>query len=73
AFDESFSEAWDRFKDLMEKCPNHGFTSLQQIDTFYNRLCHANQDSLNSAVGGNLLARNTNDAFMIIENKARVR
>ena len=28
AFDESFSEAWDRFKDLIEKCLNHGFTSL---------------------------------------------
>jgi hypothetical protein len=58
---------------LKEKCPNHGFTDLQQIDTFYNGLCHADQDSLNSAAGGNLLARNTNDAFMIIENKARVR
>jgi hypothetical protein len=73
AFDESFSEAWDRFKDLKEKCPNHGFTDLQQIDTFNNGLCHIDQDSLNSAAGGNLLARNTNDAFMIIENKAHVR
>ena len=40
AFDETFSEDWDRFKDLKEKCPNHGFTDLQQIDTFYNGLCH---------------------------------
>lgn len=73
AFDESFSEAWDRYKDLLGKYPNHGFTSLQQIDTFYNGLCHADQDSLNSAAGGNLLTQNTNEAFMIIENKARVR
>ena len=73
AFDESFSEAWDRFKDLLEKCTNHGFSPLHQIDTFYNGLCHADQDSLNSATGGNLLSRNIQEAFTIIENKARVR
>ncbi|PWA68429.1 reverse transcriptase domain-containing protein [Artemisia annua] len=73
AFDESFSDAWDRFKDLLEKCPNHGFSTLQQIDTFYNGLCHADQDSLNSAAGGNLLTRNIHEAFTIIENEARVR
>jgi hypothetical protein len=36
-------------------------------------LCHADQDSLNSAAGGNLLTRNIQEAFTIIENKARVR
>ena len=59
AFDESFSEAWDRFKELLGKCPNHGFSPLHQIDTFYNGLSLADQDSLNSAAGGNLLTCNT--------------
>ncbi|GJV47292.1 reverse transcriptase domain-containing protein [Tanacetum coccineum] len=27
-FDESFSEAWDRFKDLLRACPHHGFREL---------------------------------------------
>ena len=31
------------------------------------------QDSLNSAAGGNLLSRNTQEALVIIENKAKVR
>ncbi|GJS14458.1 reverse transcriptase domain-containing protein [Tanacetum coccineum] len=31
-FDESFGEAWDRFKDLLRKCPHHGFSELHQID-----------------------------------------
>ncbi|GJU92479.1 reverse transcriptase domain-containing protein [Tanacetum coccineum] len=35
-FDETFSEAWDRFKDLLCKCPHHGLSELHQIDTFYN-------------------------------------
>ncbi|GJY94573.1 reverse transcriptase domain-containing protein [Tanacetum coccineum] len=36
-FDESFSEAWDRFKDLLRACPHHGFSELHQLDTFYKR------------------------------------
>nr|GFA51405.1 reverse transcriptase domain-containing protein [Tanacetum cinerariifolium] len=37
-FDESFSEAWDRFKDLLRACPHHGFLKLHQLDTFYSAL-----------------------------------
>nr|GEW96861.1 hypothetical protein [Tanacetum cinerariifolium] len=70
-FDESFHEAWDRYKDLLRACPHHGFTELHQVDTFYNALNPADQDSLNSAAGGNLLARRTQDVLMTIENKSK--
>ncbi|GJT05780.1 reverse transcriptase domain-containing protein [Tanacetum coccineum] len=30
-FDESFHEAWDRYKDLLRGCPHHGFTELHQL------------------------------------------
>nr|GEU50349.1 hypothetical protein [Tanacetum cinerariifolium] len=63
-FDESFHEAWDRYKDLLRACPHHGFTELHQLDTFYNALNPADQDSLNSAAGGNLDA-NSNSSFEI--------
>ncbi|GJY02858.1 reverse transcriptase domain-containing protein [Tanacetum coccineum] len=72
-FDESFHEAWDRYKDLLRACPHYGFTELHQLDTFYNALNPANQDSLNSAAGGNLLERSTQDVLTIIENKSKVR
>ncbi|GKC59720.1 reverse transcriptase domain-containing protein [Tanacetum coccineum] len=72
-FDETFSEAWDRFKDLLRKCPHHGFSKLHQIDTFYNALTQFDQDSLNAAAGGNLLNRIPRDALTIIENKSKVR
>nr|GEZ08947.1 reverse transcriptase domain-containing protein [Tanacetum cinerariifolium] len=48
-FDESFYEAWDRFKDLLKTCPRHGFSKLHQLDTFYNALNVNDQDSLNFA------------------------
>nr|GEX14229.1 reverse transcriptase domain-containing protein [Tanacetum cinerariifolium] len=47
-FDESFHEAWDRYKDLLRACPHHGFTELHQLDTFYNALNPADQDSVNA-------------------------
>ncbi|GJZ94716.1 reverse transcriptase domain-containing protein [Tanacetum coccineum] len=72
-FDESFHEAWDRYKDLLCACHHYGFTELHQLDTFYNALNPADQDSLNSAAGGNLLERSTQDVLTIIKNKSKVR
>nr|GEU39649.1 hypothetical protein [Tanacetum cinerariifolium] len=71
-FDDSFHKAWDRYKDLLRACPHHGFTELHQLDTFYNALNPADQDSLNAAAGGNLLERRTQDVLTIIENKSKV-
>nr|GEU33006.1 reverse transcriptase domain-containing protein [Tanacetum cinerariifolium] len=70
-FDESFHEAWDRYKDLLCACPHHGFAELHQLDTISNALNPADQDSLNSATGGNLLERRTQDVLTIIENKSK--
>ncbi|GKE25726.1 hypothetical protein Tco_1441110 [Tanacetum coccineum] len=50
-FEEMFSEAWDRFKDLLRACQHHGFMELHQLDTFYNALTPTDQDSLNAAAG----------------------
>ncbi|GJS42927.1 putative reverse transcriptase domain-containing protein [Tanacetum coccineum] len=72
-FGETFTEAWERFKDLLRKCPHHGFSPLHQIDFFYNGLSQSDQDSLNTAAGGNLMSKNTQEALTIIENKAKVR
>nr|GEX19235.1 reverse transcriptase domain-containing protein [Tanacetum cinerariifolium] len=72
-FEETFSEAWDRFKDLLRACPHHGFTELHQLDTFYNGSNPSYQDSLNSTAGGNLLERSAHDVLKIIENKSKVR
>ncbi|GJY17082.1 reverse transcriptase domain-containing protein [Tanacetum coccineum] len=72
-FNESFSEAWDRFKDLLRACPHHGFSELHQLDTFYNALNVNDQDSLNSAAGGNFLDKRPADCSSIIESKSKVR
>ncbi|GKF25572.1 reverse transcriptase domain-containing protein [Tanacetum coccineum] len=72
-FDESFYEAWDRFNDLLRACSHHGFSELHQLDTFYNALNANDQDSLNSAAGGNFLDKMPRECLRIIESKSKVR
>nr|GEV86653.1 reverse transcriptase domain-containing protein [Tanacetum cinerariifolium] len=70
--DESFSEAWDRFKDLLRARPHHGFSELHQLDTFYNALNSKDQDSLNFVAGGNFLDKMPRECLAIIKSKSKV-
>nr|GEY42580.1 hypothetical protein [Tanacetum cinerariifolium] len=73
SFDESFSEAWDRFKDILRACPHHGFLKIHQLDTFYNALNLKEQDSLNFVAGGNFLDKIPHECLAINESKSKVR
>nr|GFA58794.1 hypothetical protein [Tanacetum cinerariifolium] len=46
---------------------------LHQLDTFYNALNSKDQDSLNSAAGGNFLDKMPRKCLAIIESKSKVR
>nr|GEV25504.1 reverse transcriptase domain-containing protein [Tanacetum cinerariifolium] len=70
---ETFNEAWERFKDLLRQCPHHGFSELHQLDTFYNALNPNDQDALDSAAGGNFLDKIPRECLSIIESKSKVR
>ncbi|GJT69018.1 hypothetical protein Tco_1028304 [Tanacetum coccineum] len=45
---------------------------IHQLDTFYNALNSNDQDSLNSAAGGNFLDKMPRDCLAIIESKSKV-
>nr|GEW36709.1 reverse transcriptase domain-containing protein [Tanacetum cinerariifolium] len=70
---ETFNEAWERFKYLLRQCAHHGFSELHQLDTFYNALNPNDQDALDSAAGGNLLDKIPRKCLSIIESKSKVR
>nr|GEU89802.1 reverse transcriptase domain-containing protein [Tanacetum cinerariifolium] len=70
---ETFNEAWERFKDLLRRCPHHGFLELHQLDTFYNALNLNDQDALDSAAEGNFLDKIPRECLSIIESKSKVR
>nr|GFB69189.1 hypothetical protein [Tanacetum cinerariifolium] len=48
------------------------FSELHQLDTFYNTLNINDQDSLNSAAGGNFLDKMPRECLKIIESKSKV-
>nr|GEX13855.1 putative reverse transcriptase domain-containing protein [Tanacetum cinerariifolium] len=68
---ETFNEAWERFKDLLRQCPHYGFSELHQLDTFYNALNPNDQDALDSAACGNFLDKIPRECLSIIESKSK--
>ncbi|KAF7832384.1 uncharacterized protein G2W53_014717 [Senna tora] len=48
---ESLYEAWERFKELLRKCPHHGLPKWLQVQTFYNGLSSEIRTSIDAAAG----------------------
>nr|GEW26603.1 hypothetical protein [Tanacetum cinerariifolium] len=69
---ETFNEAWERFKDLLRQCPHHCFSGLHQLDTFYNALNPNDQDALDSTARGNFLDKIPRECLSIIEIQVKV-
>nr|GEX29641.1 reverse transcriptase domain-containing protein [Tanacetum cinerariifolium] len=55
--DESLFEAWERYKLLIDRCPNHNMLLVTQIDTFYNGLTLRHRDTINVAACGTFMKR----------------
>nr|GEV68460.1 hypothetical protein [Tanacetum cinerariifolium] len=55
--DESLFEAWEHYKLLIDRCPNHNMLPVTQIDTFYKGLTLRHHDTINAAAGGTLMKR----------------
>nr|GEY41040.1 reverse transcriptase domain-containing protein [Tanacetum cinerariifolium] len=65
--DESLFEAWERYKLLIDRCPNHNMLPVTQIDTFYNGLTLRHRDTINAA-GGTFMKRRAEECYDLIEN-----
>ncbi|KAK2359233.1 hypothetical protein QL285_084625 [Trifolium repens] len=67
---ETLNEAWERYKSMLRKCPNHGFDELTQIHIFRNGLLQQTKLLLDATAGGSLLSLSAEDATAIIEKMA---
>ncbi|GJV98482.1 reverse transcriptase domain-containing protein [Tanacetum coccineum] len=43
-FEKTFSEAWERFKEMLRACPHHGFTELTQVDTVLSSITEVKRE-----------------------------
>nr|GEV52679.1 reverse transcriptase domain-containing protein [Tanacetum cinerariifolium] len=58
---ESLFEAWEHYKLLIDRYPNHNMFPITQIDTFYNGLTLRHHDTINAAAGGTFMKRRPKD------------
>ncbi|GJX29727.1 zinc finger, CCHC-type containing protein [Tanacetum coccineum] len=68
---ESLSEAWTRFKDLLQKVPHHGIDRWLQIQIFYDHVDGTTQKGIDYAAGGRLRKLRPDEAWATIERLAQ--
>ncbi|GJV55935.1 putative reverse transcriptase domain-containing protein [Tanacetum coccineum] len=66
--DETLYQAWERFKELLMKCPQHYLTEMQEVILFYNGLDVPTRWILDSR--GAVPTKTTADAKMAIQEMA---
>ncbi|GKA63611.1 hypothetical protein Tco_0763217 [Tanacetum coccineum] len=66
--DETLYQAWERFKELLMKCPQHYLTEMQEVILFYNGLDVPTRQILDSR--GAVLTKTIADAKTTIQEMA---
>ena len=68
--DESLCDAWERFEELLRKCPHHGIPCCIQLETFYNGLNPSTRLMVDASANEALLSKSYNEAYEILERIA---
>ena len=55
--EENLAEAWERFHELLRRCPHHRLTRWIQVHTFYNGLSDSTRTIIDASVGGALMKK----------------
>ncbi|GJR68345.1 hypothetical protein Tco_0014410 [Tanacetum coccineum] len=67
---KSLSEAWTRFKDLLQKLAYHGIDLWLQVQIFYDHVTPATRRTIVQSAGGKLHDRNAEESWVILEDLA---
>ncbi|XP_062104565.1 uncharacterized protein LOC133815778 [Humulus lupulus] len=69
---ESLYDAWERFKELLQKCPHHGhgIVKWMLVHTFYNVLRGNTRTIIDAAVGGAFMSKSANKAYELLDEMA---
>ena len=68
--DESLCDAWERFKELLRRCPHHGIPFYIQLETFYNDLNPSTRLMVDASTNRALLLKSYNEAYKILKRIA---
>ncbi|GKA15392.1 zinc finger, CCHC-type containing protein [Tanacetum coccineum] len=65
---ESLSEAWTRFKDILQKFPRHGIDLWLQVQIFYDHVNPITRRTIDQSTGGKLRDRNAEESWALLED-----
>jgi hypothetical protein len=68
--DEKFTECWTRFKDMLMKCPPHGYEKWRLVQFFYQGLSQTNRSMIELMNGGTFLNLTGDSAYKALEKIA---
>ena len=61
-------DAWERYKALFRRCPNHGLERWLELYIFYRGLTSDTRSYVDMAGGGAITNKTLDDAFLLIES-----
>ncbi|KAG8486462.1 hypothetical protein CXB51_019744 [Gossypium anomalum] len=64
---ETLYDAWERYKDLLRRCPHHGLPLWLQVQTFHNGLNPSTRQMIDAAADGTLNNKTPEEAYEFIE------
>ncbi|XP_061350298.1 uncharacterized protein LOC133295475 [Gastrolobium bilobum] len=67
---ESLYEAWERFKGLLRKCPQHGIEAWEKARIFFQGMTPNTRTQVNAAAGGSLKTKTPEEALELLESLA---
>ncbi|XP_061361851.1 uncharacterized protein LOC133305612 [Gastrolobium bilobum] len=69
-YSESLYEAWERFKGLLRKCPQHGIEAWEKARIFFQGMTSSTRTLVNAAAGGSLKIKTPEEALELLESLA---
>ncbi|KAI3448699.1 hypothetical protein Pfo_005364 [Paulownia fortunei] len=67
---ELLYEAWERFKDFLRRCPQHGYEAWRQVQYFFNGLDRRTRTIIDVAASGTLMSKIANETHILLEEMA---
>ena len=68
---ETLYDAWDRFKELLRRCSQHGYKLSAQVKIFHNGLNDSTRALVNAACGGSIAMKTAKEANLMFEELAK--
>ncbi|XP_024031895.1 uncharacterized protein LOC112094656 [Morus notabilis] len=67
---ETLYEAWERYKELLRRCPHYGLPKWRQVHNFYNGLSGTTRTLIDASAGGALMKKTEDEAYELLEDMA---